>query len=127
MLVHRCDRCCVYKKEIQPCRAKYRGIWAILMHKMMFQSESCYSVLHSANSVRFRGHFLPAYPLNHFAYPWGYAYPSLGTDDIMQYSQDSLTESQRFVLRCFASCCIEIGRAHVCTPVTLESRIPSYA
>src|SRR4029434_7770403 len=31
MLVHRCDRCCVYKKEIQPCRTKYRGIWAILM------------------------------------------------------------------------------------------------
>src|SRR4029434_10084251 len=49
MLVHRCDRCCVYKKEIKPCRAKYRGIWAILMHKMMFPSESC----NSANSVRF--------------------------------------------------------------------------
>src|SRR4029434_3923087 len=44
MLVHRCDRCCVYKKEIQPCRTKYRGIWAILMHKMMFPSESCNSV-----------------------------------------------------------------------------------
>src|SRR4029434_6113743 len=55
MLVHRCDRCCVYKKEIQPCRTKYRGIWAILMHKMMFTSESCNSVqtVHSANSVRF--------------------------------------------------------------------------
>src|SRR4029434_946199 len=45
MLVHRCDRCCVYKKEIQPCRTKYRGIWAILMHKIMFPSESCNSVL----------------------------------------------------------------------------------
>src|SRR4029434_3925755 len=45
MLVHRCDRCCVYKKEIQPCRTKYRGIWAICMHKMMFPSESCNSVL----------------------------------------------------------------------------------
>src|SRR4029434_2592288 len=44
MLVHRCDRCCVYKKEIQPCRTKYRGIWAILMHKIMFPSESCNSV-----------------------------------------------------------------------------------
>src|SRR4029434_5984382 len=30
--------------RIQPCRAKYRGIWAILMHKMMFPSESCNSV-----------------------------------------------------------------------------------
>src|SRR4029434_8172438 len=53
MLVHRCNRCGVYKKEIQPCRAKNRGIWAILMHKMMFPSESCNTVLHSANSVRF--------------------------------------------------------------------------
>src|SRR4029434_575326 len=44
MLVHRCDRCCVYEKEIQPCRKKYSGIWAILMHKMMFPSESCNSV-----------------------------------------------------------------------------------
>src|SRR4029434_7106416 len=44
MLVHRCDRCCVYKKEIQHCRTKYRGIWALLMHKMMFPSESCNSV-----------------------------------------------------------------------------------
>src|SRR4029434_9095263 len=44
MLVHRCDRCCVYKKEVQPCRAKYRGIWAILMHKMILPSESCNSV-----------------------------------------------------------------------------------
>src|SRR4029434_9923826 len=52
MLVHRCDRCCVYKKEIQPCRAKYRGISAILMHKMMFPSESCNSVS-KGNSVRF--------------------------------------------------------------------------
>src|SRR4029434_6687550 len=41
MLVHRCDRCCVYKKEIQSCRTKYRGIWAILMHKMVFPFESC--------------------------------------------------------------------------------------
>src|SRR4029434_7215375 len=32
----------------------------------------------------YRGNFLPAYPLNHFAYPWGYAYPSLGTDDVEQ-------------------------------------------
>ena len=30
--------------RMQPCRAKYRGIWAILMHKMMFPSESCNSV-----------------------------------------------------------------------------------
>src|SRR4029434_5873787 len=44
MLVHCCDRWFVYKKEIQPCRTKYRGIWAILMHKMMFPSESCNSV-----------------------------------------------------------------------------------
>src|SRR4029434_10291777 len=44
MLVHRCDHCCVYKKEIQPCRTKYRGIWAILMHKMVFTFESCNSV-----------------------------------------------------------------------------------
>src|SRR4029434_3178762 len=44
MLVHRCDRCCVYKKEIQSCRAKYRGIWTTLIHKMMFPSESCNSV-----------------------------------------------------------------------------------
>src|SRR4029434_4554335 len=52
MLVHRCDRCCVYKKEIQPCRTKYRGIWAILMHKIMFPSESCNSVS-KGNPVRF--------------------------------------------------------------------------
>src|SRR4029434_6910098 len=44
MLVHHCNRCCVYKKEIQPCRTKYWGIWGILMHKMMFPSESCNSV-----------------------------------------------------------------------------------
>src|SRR4029434_5064348 len=44
MFVHRCDRCCVYLKEIQPCRAKYRVIWAILMHKIMFPSESCNSI-----------------------------------------------------------------------------------
>src|SRR4029434_2099279 len=31
-------------KEIQPCSAKYRRIWAILMHKIMFPSESCNSV-----------------------------------------------------------------------------------
>src|SRR4029434_4699402 len=44
MFVHRCDRCCVYVKEMQSYRTKYRGIWAILMHKMMFPSESCNSV-----------------------------------------------------------------------------------
>ena len=39
---------------------------------------------------RYRGHFLPVYPLNHFAYPWGYAYPSLGTDalDASEMPQD---------------------------------------
>src|SRR4029434_521353 len=78
MLVHCCDRCCVYKKEIQPCRTKYRGIWAILMHKMMFPSASCTSVS-NGTFCEFRpfsvlGNVLPAYPLNHFAYP------SLGTD-----------------------------------------------
>src|SRR4029434_3949412 len=31
---------------------------------------------------RYRGNVLLAYPLNHFAYPWGYAYPSLGTEEI---------------------------------------------
>src|SRR4029434_6746817 len=44
MFVHRCDRCCVYLKEIQPSRPKYRGIWAICMHKMMFPFQSCNSV-----------------------------------------------------------------------------------
>src|SRR4029434_7702326 len=44
MLVHRCDRCCVYKKEIQPCSPKYRGIWAICMNKMMFPFQRCNSV-----------------------------------------------------------------------------------
>src|SRR4029434_3707653 len=44
MIVHCCDRCCVYKKEIQPCRIKYRGIWAILMNKMMFPFQRCNSV-----------------------------------------------------------------------------------
>src|SRR4029434_2909210 len=83
MLVHRCDRCCVYKKEIQPCRTKYRGIWAILMDKMMFP-QFCFKryILRIPSVFCYRGHFLPAYPLNHFAYPWGYAYPSLGTDDV---------------------------------------------
>src|SRR4029434_4969062 len=42
MFVHRCNRCCVYLKEIQP--VFYRGIWAICMHKIMFPSESCNSV-----------------------------------------------------------------------------------
>src|SRR4029434_36787 len=88
MLVHRCDRCCVYKKEIQPCRTKYRGIWAILMHKMMFPSESCNSVL-NGTFCEFRpfsviAEIFSPYPLNHFAYPWGYAYPSLGTDALEQ-------------------------------------------
>src|SRR4029434_759874 len=44
MFVHRCNRCCVYLKEIYPCSPKYRGIWAICMNKMMFPSESCNSV-----------------------------------------------------------------------------------
>src|SRR4029434_3484298 len=44
MFVHRCDRCCVYLKEIQPCSPKYRGIWAIFMNKMMFPFQSCNSV-----------------------------------------------------------------------------------
>src|SRR4029434_6059990 len=78
------DRCCVYKKEIQPRRTKYRGIWAILMHKMMFPSklQFCFKryILRIPSVFCYRGNVLPAYPLNHFAYPWGYAYPSLGTD-----------------------------------------------
>src|SRR4029434_8747956 len=49
MFVHHCNRCCVNFKEIQPCSPKYRGIWAICMHKMMFPFQS----VHSANSVRF--------------------------------------------------------------------------
>src|SRR4029434_853825 len=100
MIVHCCDRCCFYKKEIQPCRTEYRGIWAILMHKMMFPSEGCNSVS-NGTFCEFRpfsviADILPAYtlhhlsyplnhfayPLNHFAYPWGYAYPSLGTDGL---------------------------------------------
>src|SRR4029434_6509263 len=44
MLVHRCDRCCVYKKEIQPCSPKYMGIWAICMNKIMFPFQRCNSV-----------------------------------------------------------------------------------
>src|SRR4029434_8289151 len=89
MLVHRCDRCCVYKKEIQPCRTKYRGIWAILMHKMMFPSESC-NCVSNGTFCEFRpfsviAEILPVYPLNHFAYPWGYAYPSLGTDGLEDF------------------------------------------
>src|SRR4029434_10025464 len=44
MFVHRCNCCCVYVKEIVPCSPKYRGIWAICMHKMMFPLESCNSV-----------------------------------------------------------------------------------
>src|SRR4029434_1687172 len=43
MFVHRCDRCCVYLKY-SLAGPKYRGIWAIFMHKMMFPSESCNSV-----------------------------------------------------------------------------------
>src|SRR4029434_216736 len=38
--------------ERNTCRAKYREIWAILMHKIMFPSESCNSVS-KGNSVRF--------------------------------------------------------------------------
>src|SRR4029434_5647230 len=44
MFVHRCNPRCVYLKEIQPDRAKYRGIWGILMHKMIFPSERCNSI-----------------------------------------------------------------------------------
>src|SRR4029434_8420771 len=44
MFVHHCNRCCVYFKEIQPCSPKYRGIWAICMHKMMFSFQKCNSV-----------------------------------------------------------------------------------
>src|SRR4029434_2241057 len=81
MLVHRCDRCCVYKKEIQPCRTKYRGIWAILMHKMIFRSESCNSVS-NGTFCEFRPlsviseMFSPRTPVNHFGYP------SLGSDGL---------------------------------------------
>src|SRR4029434_11357877 len=87
MLVHRCDRCCVYKKEIQPCRAKFRGIWAILMHKMMFPSESCNSV--SKGTFReFRPFsviaemFSSRPPWTAFTYPQGYAYPRLRTTGV---------------------------------------------
>src|SRR4029434_1062100 len=76
MLVHRCDRCCVYKKEIQPCRTKYRGIWAILMHNMMFPSESC----NSANSVRFllSRTFSPRVPPEPLHVPLGVCVPQFG-------------------------------------------------
>src|SRR4029434_3997484 len=89
MFVHRCDRCCVYLKEIQPRRAKYRVIWAILMHKMMFPSESCNSI--SKGTFR---EFRPFSVIAEIFSPQGYAkwfrgyagrklYPSLGTDDVV--------------------------------------------
>src|SRR4029434_2339562 len=88
MLVHRCDRCCVYKKEIQPRRTKYRGIWAILMHRMMFPSklQFCFKryILRIPSVFCYRGNILPAYPLNHFAYP------SLGTDAVEDYEKNVL-------------------------------------
>src|SRR4029434_2839119 len=63
MIVHCCDRCFVYKKEIQPCSPKYRGLWAICMHKMMFPSESCNSVLRIPSVFRYRGKSLAlSYP-----------------------------------------------------------------
>ena len=42
---------------------------------------------------RYRGNVLPAYPLNHFAYPWGYTYPSLGTEAI-----DELTKMTEYCI-----------------------------
>src|SRR4029434_8868944 len=58
--------------RIQPCRAKYRGIWAILMHKMIFRLKVAILFQRVIPSVfLYRGNFLPAYPLNRFAYPWG--------------------------------------------------------
>src|SRR4029434_7466195 len=91
MFVHRCNRCCVNFKEIQPCSPKYRGLWVICMHKMMFPSESCNSVSNYIPRIPsvfcYRGNVLPAYPLNHFAYPWGYAYPSLGTDALEEQTE----------------------------------------
>src|SRR4029434_91796 len=76
MLVHRCDRCCVYKKEIQPCRKKYRGIWAILMHKMMFPSESCNSVSN--------GTFCEFRPFSVIADIFSPRTPCLGTDGLIE-------------------------------------------
>src|SRR4029434_4781287 len=80
MFVHRCNPRCVYLKEIQPDRAKYRGIWGILMHKMIFPSESC-------NSIS-KGTFHELRPFSVIAenrWPYNtntFAYPSLGTDGL---------------------------------------------
>src|SRR4029434_6831613 len=86
MLVHRCDSCCVYKKEIQPCRAKYKGIWAILMHKMMFPSESCNSVS-KGNSVRFplSRTFSPSAPPEPLCVPQFGNRGTRGTRDVRSY------------------------------------------
>src|SRR4029434_3422978 len=75
MLVHSCDRC-VYKKEIQPCRTKYMGIWAILMHKMMFPSESCNSVSN--------GTFCECRPFSVIADIFSPRTPCLGTDGLIE-------------------------------------------
>src|SRR4029434_4088711 len=51
MLVHRCDRCCVHKKEIQPCRTKY----SLDAQNDVFRLKVAilFQTVHSANSVRF--------------------------------------------------------------------------
>src|SRR4029434_2091203 len=56
------------------------------MHKIMFPSklQICFKgyILRIPSVFHYRGNVLPAYPLNHFAYPWGYTYPSLGTEGL---------------------------------------------
>src|SRR4029434_7231633 len=79
---------CLFERN-KPCSPQYRGIWAICMHKMMFPSESCNSVLNST----FR-EFRPFSVIVDIFSPQGYAkwfrgyagrklYPSLGTDDVV--------------------------------------------
>src|SRR4029434_6688107 len=60
--------------------AKYKGIWAILMHKMMFPSESCNSVS-KGNSVRFplSRTFSPRVPSESLRVPLGVHGPHFGS------------------------------------------------
>src|SRR4029434_10000143 len=78
MLVHRCDRCCVYLKEIQPCRAKYRGIWAILIHKMMFPSESCKGTFREFRPFSLSRKCSPCVPPEPLRKPLGVHVPQFG-------------------------------------------------
>src|SRR4029434_4490853 len=88
MFVHRCNPRCVYLKEIQPDRAKYRGIWGILMHKMIFPSESCNSI----SKCSFR-EFRPFSVIaeNHWPYVWFLCVRK----DIIRNSWSPLTAADR--------------------------------